>query len=70
MLILGKTGTRMYLRKESECQRPIALIILSGIPIICAVVAAQCENYAIYNELYRNLQTIKLNLKLNKIHSL
>jgi hypothetical protein len=40
MLILGKSGTRMYLRNESECQRPIALILLSGIPIICAVVAA------------------------------
>jgi hypothetical protein len=40
MPILGKRGTRMYLRKESECQQPIALILLSGIPIICAVVAA------------------------------
>ena len=41
MLILGKSGTRMYLRNESECQRTIALILLLGIPIICAVVAAQ-----------------------------
>jgi hypothetical protein len=40
MPILGKSGTPMYLRKESECQRPIALILLSGIPIICAVVVA------------------------------
>ena len=40
MPILGKGGTRMYLRQESECQRPIALILLSGIPIICAVVVA------------------------------
>ena len=39
MLILGKSGTRMYLRKESEWQRSIALILLSGISIICAVVA-------------------------------
>jgi hypothetical protein len=49
MPILGKSGTRMYLRKESECQRPIALILLSGIPIICAVVAAPmrklCNSY-------------------------
>jgi hypothetical protein len=29
----------------------------------------QCENYAICNELYRNLQTIKLHLILSKIHS-
>ena len=40
MPILGKSGTQMYLRKESECQRPIALILLSDIPIICAVVVA------------------------------
>jgi hypothetical protein len=39
MPILGKSGTRMYLRKESECQQPIALILLSGFPIIRAVVA-------------------------------
>jgi hypothetical protein len=44
MLILGKSGTRMYLRKVSECQRPIALILLSGIPIMCGVVAAPMRN--------------------------
>jgi hypothetical protein len=48
MLILGKTGTRMYLRKESECQRPIALIILSGIPIMCAVVAAPMNTQTVW----------------------
>ena len=51
MLILGKTGTRMYLRKESECQQPIALFILSGFPIICAVVAAPmrklCDSFCL-----------------------
>lgn len=36
----GKSGIRMYRIKESEYQQSIAFILLSGIPIMWAVVAA------------------------------